>query len=90
MRRSGRKAPIWQTDLETRSLASMTAVARAYGASDKTIQGIHFRLMSKEERRKAAKHGWLNWHMNRRRLPLDADDKQIKAYKRRVSWRRVH
>jgi hypothetical protein len=46
--------------------------------------------LSAEDQRKRAKKGWLNWHMNRGRLPISALDDEIAAYKRRVSWRRVH
>jgi hypothetical protein len=51
-----------------------------------TDQGTYIRQMSKEERYKAAKHGWRNWYINRGRLLLEGDRK----LERQISWRRVH
>lgn len=85
MRRSRRyrDIPIVSVDIET------------YGTSDQRYGGVpeiavKRGVMTAEEQRQRAKHGWLNWHMNRGRLPLSATDKEMAQYKRRVSWRRVH
>lgn len=39
----------------------------------------------REEKRKRAKHGWANWYINRRRLPLNPTKRELRA----MSWRRL-
>jgi hypothetical protein len=40
--------------------------------------------------------GWINWHMNRRRLPHASMNPRVNSaaemrkYMRQISWRRIH
>lgn len=70
-------------DLETQS--TKTHVERFLGEI-----AMMDSVLTAESQRERAHHGWINWHMNRGRLPLIATDAELRAYKRRVSWRRVH
>jgi hypothetical protein len=41
--------------------------------------------MTKEERKRRAKLGWINWYINRGRLPLNPTKRDLRA----LSWRRT-